>query len=109
MRLQIHHDDEAGLEQAKGWLLDGFGRCLSDERQLDEGLVGIAASDAGIALTRRDCRPSASPEQRYSLPPILDVLAVWILGPAVRAELSLLCAAATRWSLWEIEQCPPGC
>src|SRR5215470_2389399 len=55
MRLQIHHDDEAGLKQAKGWLLDGFGRWLSDE-----GLVGIAASDAPIALTRHDCRPSAS-------------------------------------------------
>lgn len=50
MKLQIRHDDEAGFERAKDWLLDGFGRWLCDERQLDDGLVGFAVGDAETAL-----------------------------------------------------------
>src|SRR5580658_7809893 len=50
MRLQIGQDDETGFERAKDWLLDGFGRWLREERQLDDGLVGIAVGDAEIAL-----------------------------------------------------------
>jgi len=50
MRLEIRPDDEVGFNQAKDWVLDGFGRWLRDERQLDDGLVRMAVGDAAIAL-----------------------------------------------------------
>ena len=50
MQLHIHHEDEAGFERARDWLVGDFGRWLRAERRLEDELADIAAGDAGILL-----------------------------------------------------------
>ncbi|HUZ54622.1 MAG TPA: hypothetical protein VMU94_19115 [Streptosporangiaceae bacterium] len=50
MQLAIRDDDEAGFEQAKDWLLDGFGRWLGNAPRLSQEAADAAVSDASIAL-----------------------------------------------------------
>jgi hypothetical protein len=50
VQLLIRDDDGAGFEQARDWLLDGFGRWLCDEQRLSLEAADEAASDAGLAL-----------------------------------------------------------